>query len=476
LTLRARDRSCLEASSRLLTRSGSEYEHRSSRLALLTEARRIKCILGRMLYSGVVTEGAREQGREVGGMSARTAARLALSLWALSLALTVLSLWLLVLNLSHANVPVYSFWAENVLFSIGYSTVGAAIVPRIPPGNPIGWLFCAIGFLWAVLHFLGEYAIYTLLAAPGSLPAGEVASWVYSWLWVPGLGLLMFLCLLFPNGQLLSSRWRWFARLSALLTLVGAVLAAFSPGQIVLGLPAIRNPLGIEGLPNAYKPVQVLMLILIAVAVASLLMRRLYATGVERLQTKWFAYTTAVAISGAILQYIISEPLELVWLGRFGYALVLIGLVGIPIAMGIAVTRYRLYEIDLIINRTLVYGALTATLVALYFGDIVVLQRVFVALTGERSTLAVVASTLLIAALFNPLRKRVQALVDRRFYRRKYDAAKTLEAFSTKLRDETDLDALSDDLVGVVRETMQPAHVSLWLRPETAAKKEDASG
>jgi hypothetical protein len=407
-------------------------------------------------------------------MSDRTAAWLAWSLWALSLALTALSLLLLVMNLSHPEVPVYSFWAENVLFSVGYSTVGAVIVPRMPAENPIGWLFCAIGIIWAVLHFIGEYAIYALLAVPGTLPAGELASWVYSWLWVPGLGLSVFLCLLFPNGRLPSTHWRWFARLSALLTFVAMVLAAFSPGQIVLGLPGIPNPLGIEGLPSAYKPVQALMLILIAVAVASLLMRRLYARGVERQQTKWFTYTTAVAASGAILQYIISEPLDLVWLGRVGYALVLIGLVGIPIAMGIAVTRYKLYEIDLLVNRTLVYGSLTAMLVALYFGGIVLMQRGFIALTGERSTLAVVASTLLIAALFTPLRRRIQSFIDRRFYRSKYDARKTLEAFSAKLRDETDLDALSDDLVGVVRETMQPSHVSLWLRPDTASKGKQA--
>src|SRR5687768_860063 len=405
-------------------------------------------------------------------MSRRTAAWLAWSLWALSLALTALSLLLLVLNLSRPDVPVYSFWAENVLFSIGYSTVGAVIVPRMPQENRIGWLFCAIGLLWAVIHLIGEYAIYTLLAEPGSLPAGELATWIYSWLWVPGLGLLVFLSLLFPNGRLPSARWRWFACLSALLTLVGMVLAAFSPGQIILGLSAIRNPLGIEGLPNAYKPVQALMLVLIAISVASLLMRRLYARGVERQQTKWFAYTTAVAASGAILQYIISEPLGLVWLGGVAYALVLIGLVGIPISMGIAITRYRLYDIDLLINRTLVYGSLTATLVALYFGGIVVLQRFFVLLTGEQSTLAVVASTLAIAALFVPLRRRVQGFVDRRFYRRKYDARKTLEAFSAKLRDETDLEALNNDLVGVVRETMQPAHVSLWLRPDPAQKGE----
>jgi hypothetical protein len=143
----------------------------------------------------------------------------------------------------------------------------------------------------------------------------------------------------------------------------------------------------------------------------------------------------------------------------------------IPISMGIAILRYRLYEIDILINRTLVYGTLTAILAAVYFGGIVLLQGVFVALTGERSTLAVVASTLAIAALFNPLRRRVQGFVDRRFYRRKYDARKTLETFSAKLRDETNLDALSDDLVRVVRETMQPAHVSLWLRPDVGVRR-----
>ena len=247
-------------------------------------------------------------------------------------------------------------------------------------------------------------------------------------------------------------------------------MAAFSPGPIILGLSAIRNPLGIESVPNAYKLVQALMLILLAVSVVSLLMRRLYARGVERQQTKWFTYASAVAASGAILQYIISEPLELVWLRGVAYALVLIGLVGIPISMGIAITRYRLYEIDSLINRTLIYGSLTAMLAALYFVGIVVLQRVFVALTSQKSTLAVVASTLLIAASFTPLRRLIQGFIDRRFYRSNYDARKTMETFSATLRNETNLDAVSDDLVGVVRETMQPEHVSLWLRPDTTPK------
>jgi hypothetical protein len=201
------------------------------------------------------------------------------------------------------------------------------------------------------------------------------------------------------------------------------------------------------------------------------------ARGIERQQIKWLIYASTIWFGALILKNTVFSPLGgIPWGLWIGSLLVAVGGLGGPIAIGIAILRYRLYEIDTLINRTLVYGSLTATLVALYFGAIVVLQRVFDVLTGvgEKSTLAVVASTLLIAALFNPLRRRIQAFIDRRFYRRKYDAKKTLEAFSAKLRDEADLNALSEDLVGAVRETMQPAHVSLWLRPERAPKGEQA--
>src|SRR5215208_1852 len=209
----------------------------------------------------------------------------------------------------------------------------------------------------------------------------------------------------------------------------------------------------------------------------SLVLRYRRSGGEEREQIKWIAF--AASVVG--LLYLITMVSSLTYSGPWGAAgtplwlgllqqASLVSFTAVPIAVGFAVLKYRLYDIDILINRTLVYGSLTATLVALYFGGIVVLQGVFVALTGEKSTLAVVASTLLIAALFNPLRRRVQGFVDRRFYRRKYDAAKTLEAFSARLRDETDLDALRDDLTSVVRETMQPAHVGLWLRPHREAK------
>ena len=397
-------------------------------------------------------------------MSRRAAAWVAWSMCALSLALTASSLMLLVLNMSHPDVPIHPYWTVDTLLAIGFAPVGAVIVPRISSKNPIGWLFCVIGLLWAVMHFSAQYAIYTLLAVPSSLPASQAAAWMMCWVWVPACGLIVFLLLLFPDGRLPNRRWRWFAWFSLLLTVVGVISQALAPGSVYY-LRGIHNPLGVEGLPNVGEQVQTVMFTLIFVSAGSLFVRWLRASGVERQQLKWFTYSSTLAISGVILTFTISDAIGALWLEWVGYVVLVVGFIGIPISMGIAILRYRLYNIDFLINRTIVYGLLTAILVALYFCGIVVLQRFFVLLTGQQSTLAVVASTLLIAALFNPLRRRIQSFIDRRFYRSKYDARKTLEAFSAKLRDETDLDALSDDLVSVVRETMQPAHLSLWLGP-----------
>jgi hypothetical protein len=234
-------------------------------------------------------------------------------------------------------------------------------------------------------------------------------------------------------------------------------------------LGPIRNPLAISGFSEVYEAVSLTMFpLLYVVATSSLFVRLRHATGVERQQLKWLFYAAVGFALGVILVLLSGVLNTPTWFDRTANAVFLVSSEGIIVAIGIAILRYRLYDIDIIINRTLVYGSLTVALVALYFGGVVSLQRLFVLLTGERSTLAVVTSTLLIAALFNPLRGRIQSFMDRRFYRSKYDARKTLEAFSAKLRDETDLEALSGDLVGVVGETMQPSHVTLWLRPHTA--------
>jgi hypothetical protein len=422
-------------------------------------------------------EAAREHGRGEGGLSTRTTSWLAWAVCALSLALTALTFLLIALDLS-LNAPIYFYWLESTIIAVGYPVIGAIIASRLP-AHPIGWICCAIGVLAAVQHFSGEYAIYALRAPhPEALPGGEAMLWVSLWAWILVFGLIEILLFLFPNGRLPSKRWRPLAWLSGALTLMAAILISISPDAALDALGSsdnvhvsIPNPLGVEGLPNLSRPVQTLVLTLGLAAAASVVIGRRKAGGIERLQVKWLLYASVIWFGGNVLKNTVFSPLgDVSWGLWVSYLLVVIGGLGGPIAIGIAILRYRLYEIDIIINRTLVYGSLSAIQVALYFVGIVVLQRVFVLLTGQQSTLAVVASTLLIAALFSPMRRRIQSFIDRGFYRRKYDAARTLEVFSAKLRDETDLDALSDDLVGVVRETMQPAHVSLWLRPEASPK------
>jgi hypothetical protein len=393
-------------------------------------------------------------------MSTRTATWLAWAACALSLALTALCFLLMTLILS-LNTPAYFFWPELTALAIGYSVIGAIIASRLP-NHPIGWICCAIGLISAVDHFGGEYAVYALLAHPEVLPGGKAMLWLQSWFWMLSVGLIVFLLLLFPTGRLPSSRWRPFAWVSVVIISVGVIWSSVISPDVRIDAP-----------PN---PIQLLVIALGLVAAASVVVGRRSARGVERQQIKWLLYVGTIFFVGSVLRIVVFffMQVEESWSVWVGYLLVAVGGLGGPIAIGIAILRYRLYEIDTLINRTLVYGSLTLLLATVYFGGVAATQTIFRALTGqeEQPQLAIVVSTLVIAALFNPLRRRIQSFIDRRFYRRKYDAAKTLEAFSVKLRDETDLDALSDDLVGVVRETMQPAHVSLWLRPGTTSTGE----
>jgi hypothetical protein len=354
-------------------------------------------------------------------MSTRAASWLAWSLWALSAMLTVLSLLLLVLNLSYPNVHVYDYWLENTLSAALFSTVGAVVASRRPE-NPVGWLLCLLGIGFGIGHSSSQYAIYALLARPESLPAGEAMAWISSWILPPIIGLQVFSFLLFPTGRLPGRGWRWLAWLTVAFIVAGVISSAFSFGANS-GLGPVQNPLGKEGFSRFYDAVLFVSSLLYVAVAYSLFVRLRRVGGVERQQIKWFAYAAVATISGTTIAYSIPDTIDTpLWFEWVGYALVIVTTPAIPVSIGIAILRYRLYEIDRIINRTLVYGSLTVTLVALYFGGIVVLQRIFVLLTGQQSTLAVVASTLVIAALFTPLRWRIQSFIDRRFYRRKYDA------------------------------------------------------
>jgi hypothetical protein len=355
---------------------------------------------------------------------------------------------------------------EDVVLIVGFgafAVVGALVVGK-RPANPVGWILATVALMVGIFPAGDSYAAYVMSIRGRPDALAVLGAWAQSWYWFLLISLaFVYLPMLFPDGRLPSRRWLWVAVPPGIGTLATVVLGALT--ETLTGQNVdyrIENPIGIEGLASVEElPIFGALGVLLGIgflgAVASVVVRLRRSRGIERQQMKWFLYPALFIWMFLVVDYLPGI------VGGLVFALLVIGQ---PVAIGIAVLRYRLYEIDIIINRTLVYGSLSAILVALYFGGIVVLQRVFVALTGEKSTLAVVASTLLIAALFNPLRRRIQSFIDRRFYRSKYDARKTLEAFSVKLREETDLEALNDDLVGIVRETMAPAHVSLWLRPE----------
>ncbi len=441
-----------------------------------------------------MTTGSREQSRRVGRTGSRAYAWLAWWVAALSLAMLAASAALYVLALV-VQSPGNRVTASNVSELLGFlpflafPIVGALIASRRPQ-NPIGWICLADGLLWSILGVADHYSRYGV-AQPGSVSSPVAIAYALSqWLWLPPVGLLgIYMILLFPDGRLPSRRWRPLAWLSGVLIVVGSVSFAIDPGPLS-ELGGVRNPFGVEGaswVAVVWPVVAALLPLCILASALSLVLRYRRSRGEERQQIKWMAFAASLVgltfLGGMVISFISEAlgsgggmpPSWLEYLERALEIVVVLSYAGIPLAVGFAVLRYRLYDIDLLINRALVYGSLSVTLALIYVGSVVSLQYVLRALTGQESTLAIVASTLAIAALFAPLRRRVQGLVDRRFYRRRYDARKTLEAFSTKLRDETDLEALNSELVDVVVETMQPAYVSMWWRIPVQTGRDGAS-
>ena len=425
-------------------------------------------------------------------MSHHAASRLAWSLSGLSLAMFVASIALYVLARS-ARSPGNWVTAGTVSDLLGFVLllafpfVGTLVASR-RPHNPIGWICLAVGFLWMLLQITNYYSVYGV-ARPGSVPFPvAIGTLSNQWLWVPTVGLLgIYLLLLFPDGKLPSKRWRPLAWFSGAVVVLLSVTEGLAPGPLE-NQGGVRNPFGLEELPwladASWVILPLLPLCMLASAV-SLELRFRRSGGEVRQQIKWLAFVASFV--GLLYLIVLVSPLIFapevlggggrlpplpLWV-EFLFSVASLGFAGIPVAIGFAVLKYCLYDIDVVINRTLVYSALTVMLAAVYFGGVATTQLVFRGLTGqeEQPQLAVVISTLVIAALFNPLRRYIQSFIDRRFYRRKYDAAKTLEAFSAKLREETDLEALNNDLVSVVRETMQPTHVSLWLHAPTGVSK-----
>jgi hypothetical protein len=397
-------------------------------------------------------------------MSARSARRLARALWAVAVLLGLATTVLLLLARLHVRPGQTGTAVFDVVLALAllsYPTVGMVIVSR-RPGNTIGWLFCAAGVPYALATFSYSYATYSLLDVRGSLPAGEIAAWLSAWVQFPPLfGVPALLFLLFPDGRLLGPRWRGAVWLTAVAMVGFAAAPALRPGPMPdAAVKGTVNPVGIEGAGPFFEAVGnvagSLALLAILLGAASLALRLRRSHGVERLQLKWFAFAAALFALACLLGFFVFAQNDVL------FGLVVIGaFCAIPIAAGAAILRHRLYDIDVVINRTLVYGALTATLGVTYLGLVLL-----IGLTVGRSNVAIAISTLAVAALFRPARSRIQSAVDRRFYRRRYDAARTLEAFSGRLRDELDLEALGADLRAVVRDTVQPAHVSLWLRGE----------
>ena len=408
-------------------------------------------------------------------MSDRTLVRLARVIFVLEALMLVIGVtWSIVRPWRPPDVPLRVSEYILVFAFFSFPGVGFLITTR-RPRNTIGWILLGIGFGWAATGtsyngLLSAYESYGLRL--GNLPGAEVALALDAGLWVPAIGLIgTFLILLFPDGRLPSPKWRPVAWFSAVSLVAVYALITMLPGTFAdMGYPGVRNPFGIEALrPVASQVVAIVMLVPISIALcaAGLIVRFRRSRGTERQQMKWFVAAAGFVATLYLTMMVVSA---LVGMGSktpevvlFLQTAAIFAFVLIPIATGIGVLRYRLYDIDRVINLTLVYGTLTAVLVGIYVGTVFGFQALIAPVTAE-SDLAVAASTLAVAGLFRPVRTRVQRFIDHRFYRRKFDTQRTLEEFSHHLRDEVDLASLSSRLTSVVSDTMQPAHVSLWVR------------
>jgi len=361
---------------------------------------------------------------------------------------------------------------------LAFPVAGVVIATR-QPANPIGWILLAIGAGWGALAGATGYADYGIRLHPGSLPAADIAAVLTVSVWAPPVGLTgTFLLLLFPDGRLPGARWRWIAYVGAAATAACTAASLLDP-DVLKDSPyaSTQNPIGVDALGGVIAvldyAVVVLALTMVASA-ASLVVRFRRAGMVEREQVKWLAAAAGVSAWIYLVDLCISVVAggtgpEPVWRVLLDDAFVLsVGL--IPVAIGVAVLRYHLYEIDVIIRRTLVYAALVSVLALLYLAGVFGIQAVVRSLSGQSGTLAVTVSTLIVAVAFQPLRSRIQRAVDHRFYRRRYDAARTLESFSGRLREQVEIEMVSGEVLDVVRQTLQPAHVSLWLRSPEAGR------
>jgi hypothetical protein len=388
-------------------------------------------------------------------VNSRTAVWLAWSLWIVSAASFVTAL--LLQSVNRSSEDPFLVQMTLILGFTSFATVGAVVCSR-RPDNRIGWIFVAVGVLLGCGLLGQEYSRYAYVTEPQPLPARTLAAWVASWYWYPSLMLVSFMTpLLFPTGRPPSRRWRPLLWVGVIGTICVTLLAAL-PERIGDGF-SIRNPIGLYSTPDPesepiFTVLGLILLVALPFVVASLIVRFRTSRGQERQQLKWFLFAIFIVLIGNVL------PER--FFGWIGSAVFGLGVTAVPVAVGIAILRHRLYDIDRIINRSLVYGALTALLVAGYTACVLLLQTLLP--LANESPVAVAVSTFAMAALFGPLRRRIQAVVDRRFNRQRYNAALTVEKFGDSLRRQTDLDAVTLDLLDVVGRTLEPAHASLWLQ------------